>query len=146
MLLVSHDRAFINNIVTSCLVFEGDGKIDEFVGSYDDWQNLNPSAGLADETNKKTAKESNKDKPVEKTPAPAPENEKKLSYKDKRELEMLPKEIEQLEEKIAQLQETMAAPDFYQQDNKKVGTITDELQQIEASLEKKYKRWEDLEG
>jgi ATP-binding cassette subfamily F protein uup len=145
VLLVSHDRAFINNIVTSCLVFEGDGKIDEFVGSYDDWQNLNPSAGLADETNKKTAKKSKKDKPVEKTPAPAPENEKKLSYKDKRELEMLPKEIEQLEEKIAQLQETMATPDFYQRDNKKVSTTTDELQQTEASLAKKYKRWEELE-
>ena len=148
VLLVSHDRAFINNIVTSCLVFEGDGKIDEFVGSYDDWQNLNPSAGLADETNKKTAKENKKDKPAEKTPAPAstPENEKKLSYKDKRELEMLPKEIEQLEKKIEQLQEIMATPDFYQQDNKKVSRTTDELQQIEASLEKKYKRWEQLEG
>ena len=145
VLLVSHDRAFINNIVTSCLVFEGDGKIDEFIGSYDDWQNLNPSAGLADETNKKTAKESKKNNPAEKTPEPTPQNEKKLSYKDKRELEMLPKEIEQLEEKIAQLQETMAAPNFYQQDHKTVNSVTNELQQIEASLAKKYQRWEELE-
>ncbi len=145
VLLVSHDRAFINNIVTSCLVFEGDGKIDEFIGSYDDWQKLNPSAGLADETNKKTTKESKKDNPAKKTPKPTPQNEKKLSYKDKRELEMLPKEIEQLEEKIAQLQETITTPDFYQQDHKTVSSVTNELQQIEASLAKKYKRWEELE-
>jgi ATP-binding cassette subfamily F protein uup len=146
VLLVSHDRAFINNIVTSCLVFEGNGKIDEFVGSYDDWQSLNPSAGLADETNKNTIKKTaNNDKPAKETATPTPEKAKKLTYKDKRELETLPKEIEQLEEKIEQLQQTMSAPDFYQQEHKKVTTITDELQQIEASLEEKYIRWEELE-
>ncbi|MCK5918965.1 MAG: ABC transporter ATP-binding protein, partial [Cocleimonas sp.] len=121
--------------------------IDEFVGSYDDWQNLNPSAGLADETNKKAAKESKQEKPIQTTaPELIPKKEKKLSYQIKRELEVLPKEIEQLEEKIEQLQEIMAAPDFYQQDHKKVSTTTDKLQQIETALEKKYKRWEELEN
>ncbi|MCK5810167.1 MAG: ATP-binding cassette domain-containing protein, partial [Cocleimonas sp.] len=147
VLVVSHDRAFINNIVTSCLVFEGDGKIDEFVGSYDDWQHLNPSAGLADETNKKVTKETTqKDNAPHKTSTATPEKTKQLTYSDKRKLEALPQEIEQLEIKIEQLQKTMAAPNFYQQDHSKVSAVTDKLQQVEASLEEKYKQWEALEG
>jgi len=154
VLLVSHDRAFINNIVTSCLVFKDKGKIDEFVGSYDDWQTLNPSAGLGDETNKKSNQKNNKtEKPIEPiepipkvvaTPTPATKA-KKMNYKDKRELEMLPKEIEQLEAEIEQLHKTMSDPNFYQQDHHKVTTITETLQQSEALLETKYARWEILE-
>ena len=147
VLIVSHDRAFINNIVTSCLVFKGDGKIDEFVGSYDDWQSLNPSAGLADETNKDKLKTHDKKEKVAKKTIPAKPapREKKLSYKDKRELEMLPKEIEQLEQTIEQLQQTMSQSDFYQQEHKKIHKIIHELQQMETLLEKKYTRWEELE-
>ncbi len=104
VLLVSHDRAFINNIVTSCLVFKGKGEIDEFIGSYDDWQALNPSAGLGDESNKKTTKSKpKKEKTIKQTSVTPVSNIKKLSYNEKRELEQLPKEIEALEEEIAQL-------------------------------------------
>jgi ATP-binding cassette subfamily F protein uup len=147
ILLVSHDRAFINNIVTSCLVFKGEGEIDEFIGSYDDWQNLHPSAGLGDETQKNAEQtQAKKEKPIIIEAPSSPATSNKLSYNDKRELEILPKEIEQLEEKIEQLQETMSDPDFYQQAHAKVTAITETLQQTEASLEIKYARWETLEG
>ncbi len=120
VLLVSHDRAFINNIVTSCLVFKGKGEIDEFIGSYDDWQALNPSAGLGDESNKKTTKSKpKKEKTIKQTSVTPVSNIKKLSYNEKRELEQLPKEIEALEEEIAQLHQIMSDSDFYQQDQKK---------------------------
>ena len=147
VLLVSHDRAFINNIVTSCLVFKGEGEIEEFVGSYDDWQVLNPSAGLGDETNKNAAKVEKKTEiKVKETPVVAIVSSKKMNYQQKRELELLPKEIEQLEQEIKALHQTMAASDFYQQDHKKVTNTTETLKQKEALLEKKYARWEALEG
>ena len=149
VLLVSHDRAFINNIVTSCLVFKGEGEVEEFVGSYDDWQVLNPSAGLGDETNKQVAKtESKKNIKSKVTPAPSEPSiaVKKMNYQEKRELELLPKEIEQLEQKIDALQEIMSEAGFYEQDHKKVNNTTAKLQQVEASLEEKYARWEALES
>lgn len=146
ILLVSHDRAFINNIVTSCLVFKGKGEIDEFVGSYDDWQHLNPSAGLADETKQhNTEKTPAKETPTKKEAPSSLTPSNKLSYNDKRELEKLPKDIEQLEAEVEQLQKTMYEPDFYQQAQKKVTAITERLQQVEASLMIKYARWEELE-
>jgi ATP-binding cassette subfamily F protein uup len=147
VLLISHDRAFINNIVTSCLVFEGNGKINEFIGSYNDWQNLNSSAGLAGGTNKNTIKKTaNNNKSAKKTAISTSEKAKKLTYKDQRELEILPTEIEQLEEKIEQLQQTMSEPNFYQQEYKKVTATMSKLQQMEASLEEKYMRWEELDS
>ena len=146
VLLVSHDRAFINNIVTSCLVFKGKGEIDEFIGSYDDWQALNPSAGLGDESNKKTTKSKpKKEKTIKQTSVTPVSNIKKLSYNEKRELEQLPKEIEALEEEIAQLHQIMSDSDFYQQDQKKIKTITETLQKTETLLEEKYVRWEVLD-
>ncbi len=146
VLLVSHDRAFINNIVTSCLVFKGKGKIDEFIGSYDDWQALNPSTGLGDESNTNIPKNNNKkEKSVKKTPIASVSSIKKLSYKEKRELEQLLKEIEVLEEEIAQLHQIMSDSNFYQQDQKKISTTTTILQKTETLLEEKYARWEVLD-
>ena len=122
-------------------------EIDEFIGSYDDWQALNPSAGLGDESNKKTTKSKpKKEKTIKQTAiAPAVSSIKKLSYNEKRELEQLPKEIEALEEEIAQLHQIMSDSNFYQQDQKKIKTITETLQKIETLLEKKYARWEVLD-
>ena len=150
VLIVSHDRAFINNIVSSCLVFKGDGEIDEFFGSYDEWQALNPSSGLADESNKGLTKEDKtptSTKAKEETKAnTTPKQEKKLSYNEKRELEALPKEIEKLEAEIESLQEIMAEPNFFTQDHKKVAKTTDKLKQVEALLAEKYERWEILDA
>ncbi|MCK5902661.1 MAG: ATP-binding cassette domain-containing protein [Cocleimonas sp.] len=152
VLIVSHDRAFINNIVTSCLVFKGAGEIDEFLGSYDEWQKLNPSSGLADESNKGLVKDVKKQqtKQTQQTTAVVKTEtvatEKKLSYLEQRELETLPKEIETLEGEIETLQEKMADPDFFIQTHKKTAKITKQLQAVEAQLVEKYERWEILEG
>lgn len=150
VLIVSHDRAFINNIVSSCLVFKGNGEIDEFLGSYDDWQTLNPSEGLGDASQKAALKDTTAEKtsvePVKKAPAPPITTEKKLSYNEQKELKDLPKEIEKLETEIASLQAEMSHPDFFNQDHSKTAKITRLLQKQEALLAEKYDRWEVLES
>ncbi|TNG01382.1 MAG: ATP-binding cassette domain-containing protein, partial [Gammaproteobacteria bacterium] len=107
LLLVSHDRAFINNVVTSTLVFEGNAKVNEYVGGYDDWLRQQPQSEPLTENKKIT--------PANKISRPSNTKNKKLSYKDQRELERLPKQIEELEEVIEQLHASMSQADFYQQ-------------------------------
>ena len=135
LLLVSHDRAFLNNVVTSTLVFEGEGKISEYVGGYDDWirqrkseaESSAPAAGKPATSTKKKR------------------SQKKLSYKEKRELESLPKQIEALEAEQDTLQQQLTDPAFYQQGGEAVSTATDRFKQIEQQLEQAYQRWEVLE-
>ncbi|MET0101926.1 MAG: ATP-binding cassette domain-containing protein [Sedimenticola sp.] len=137
LLLVSHDRAFLNNVVTSCLVFEGDGRVNEYVGGYDDW--LRQRQPVIEE------------KPVSK-PQPAPKVEKprpkpkKLSYKDQRELEALPKRIEELEMRLDELQARMADPAFYQQDGEVIAEAKAGMEAVEAELSEAFERWESLEA
>ncbi|MCW9012601.1 MAG: ATP-binding cassette domain-containing protein [Gammaproteobacteria bacterium] len=138
LLLVSHDRAFLNNVVTSTLVFEGNGQVNEYVGGYEDW--LRQKQTIA---NNKTAAKSSDKKPKAKTENKAG---KKLSYKDQRELELLPATIESLETELEQLTEKMAAADFYQQDKDTIATATARLAAAEAELETAYARWEQLDG
>lgn len=139
VLIVSHDRAFINNLVTSCFVFEGDGKISEYVGSYDDWLRQRPKVEEKKANTKKL--ETLKTKPEKKK-----EETKKLSFNEQHELEKLPLEIEALEEKVAELEAQMAEPNFFKQDHMKTSAVTDELTEIQATLKTKYKRWEALEA
>ena len=138
LLLVSHDRAFLNNVVTSTFVYEGDAVINEYVGGYDDWLHQRRQARPVED--KPKAKSSPKAQPKAK-----PEKAKKLSYKDQRELDALPQLIEDLETEIAQLTETMSQADFYQQDHKEVAKVTDRLAAAEAELEKAFERWGELE-
>jgi ABC transport system ATP-binding/permease protein len=137
LLLVSHDRAFLNNVVTSTLVFEGEGKVMEYIGGYDDW--LRQRAQLA--SNKKAA--SKVIDKAEQTPKP---KQKKLSYKDQRELDGLPKKIEQLDSELVELHAAMAAPGFYQQDRAIMDEVTNRLEQLEQELEHSYARWDLLES
>ena len=135
LLLVSHDRAFLNNVVTSTLVFEGEGKISEYVGGYDDWirqrkSEAEPSAPAIGKPAATTQKK---------------RSQKKLSYKEKRELESLPKQIEALEAEQDTLQQQLTDPAFYQQGGEAVSTATDRFKQIEQQLEQAYQRWEVLE-
>jgi len=135
LLLVSHDRAFLNNVVTSTLVFEGEGKISEYVGGYDDWirqrkSEAEPSAPAIGKPAATTQKK---------------RSQKKLSYKEKRELESLPKQIEALEAEQDALQQQLTDPAFYQQGGEAVSTATDRFKQIEQQLEQAYQRWEVLE-
>ncbi|MGQ9425157.1 ATP-binding cassette domain-containing protein [Gilvimarinus sp. F26214L] len=136
LLLVSHDRSFIDNVVTSTFAFEGDGVVNEYVGGYEDWLRQRPEPGKAEKAGKPR-------NPVEKPkPAPAP---KKLSYKLQRELEQLPQQIEQKETAVAELEGKIADPGFYQQDQTAMDTTFKELAALQSELEVLYARWEELE-
>ena len=137
LLLVSHDRAFINNVVTSSIVFEGEGRVNEYVGGYDDWLRQRD-----DQARKRVEKKSISEKPAGK-----PESAKKrLSYKEQRELEALPKQIEALEGELSELHAQMGDAGFYQQDKAVITRAQDRLAEVEAELAACYQRWEALEG
>lgn len=146
VLLVSHDRAFINNIVTSCFVFEGEGKINEYVGSYDDWLRQRPDPVSAKIGKKPSKLAANKEVSTSQETTPDNKVVKKLSYNDQRELDELPAELEKLENKIESLENQMGEPDFYTQEHIKVTAVTDQLQQLRETLEIKFTRWEELES
>ncbi len=133
VLLVSHDRAFINNVVTSTLVFEGNGVVNEYVGGYDDWLRQKPKNDELPTVAKRTPK--NKPKPAA----------KKLSYNEQRELKALPKKIEDLEIEQAELTGAMSQPDFYAQEKPLIAETQHRLQDVTEQLEQLYQRWEILE-
>ena len=139
LLLVSHDRAFLDSVVTSCLVFEDNGRIGEYVGGYSDWlrQRAAPDPLLPVK--------------VKSAPAPAPKAAKpaapaKLSYKEQRELEQLPERIEQLEQRQQALQAQTADPAFYRQEPAAIARQAEELRALEAELTIAYARWEALDA
>ncbi len=141
LLLVSHDRVFLDNVVTSTLVFEGDGRIGEHVGGYRDWQAW--KAGQ-----KPAAPAATAGKPEPK-PAARPGRVspgRKRSYKEQRELEALPGRIEELEIRQGELQERVADPAFYKQDGEAIAATLAELERINQDLEAAYERWAELEG
>ena len=140
ILVVSHDRAFLNNVVTSTLVFEGQGNVKEYIGGYDDWQRQVKAKAKEEEQIK--AKES---KSAE-TTASRKNRDRKLSYKEQRELDSLPQRIEDLESEQASIHETMADPGFYQQAKDKIVEATSRLETIEQQLATAYERWEELES
>jgi len=130
--LVSHDRDFLNRTVTSTIAFEGKGRIAEYVGGYDDWLRQRPAEEQA------PAK-----KPREK---PVRKRERKLSFKEKRELEELPERIDRLEAEQDELHERLADPDFYRRAGEEVAALNRRLEEIEAELEGILARWEELEA
>ena len=137
LLLVSHDRAFLNNVVTSTLVFEGGGKVSEYVGGYDDWQRLV-------EEKKKASPEKT---PAKSEPARKPgERQRKLSFKEQRELDALPQRIEALEAEQHQLYQTMSDPLFFQKGKEEIAQAKSRVSAIEEELAKVYQRWESLDG
>lgn len=138
LLLVSHDRAFINNVVTSTLAFEEDGLIHEYVGDYDDWLRQRPEQTVKQET----PRETRQNKPSK----ASTDKPKKLSYKDQRELDQLPQKIETLENEVGELQAQMSQPDFYQQDSLAISSTQSRLAELEAELTESYERWENLEA
>jgi ATP-binding cassette subfamily F protein uup len=140
LLLVSHDRTFLDNIVTSTLVFEGDGQIGEYVGGYEDWLRQRPSDDSSSNARKKSAQEKGQ---VDVSTIQA-EKARKLSYKETRELASLPELIEELEEEKGELEAKVSDSTFYQQDKE---IITDTMQRLEylgMELEQAYQRWEEL--
>jgi ATP-binding cassette subfamily F protein uup len=151
LLLVSHDRAFLDNVVTQLWVFDGKGNIDEQVGGYSDWEIRDKAtkaefdaAVKAGAKKAKAPSQATTEKaaaaPVEKKAAP-----KKLSYKLQRELDELPKQIEELEAKQAELGEETGSAEFYQKDSDYVAAKLEELQSLEQQLEALEERWLELE-
>ncbi|MFN3842670.1 MAG: ATP-binding cassette domain-containing protein [Rehaibacterium terrae] len=142
LLLVSHDRDFLDNVVTSTLVMEGDGRVGEYVGGYSDWlrQRPVPIAEPVRKTDDRLAA-----KPATPSAAPAPAK-RKLSYKDARELEQLPARIETLEARLAELTARMSDPAFYQRDGAAIAAHNAEVARLQAELDAAYARWEALEG
>jgi len=141
VLLVSHDRAFLNNVVGSTLAFEGDGVIKEYDGGYDDYVRQSALAVAAS----KPAKETRKAKPKPAAAAPSTPARAKLSFKERRELDELPGAIEQLEASMAALHEKMADPEFYKQEGAAVAAATSQAAALQQELDAAYARWEELE-
>ncbi len=134
LFLVSHDRAFLNRVVTSTIVFEGDGQICEYVGGYDDWLRQKPQPESVFKAKKPLKEKAKK------------ERARKLTFKEKRELEELPQQIDALETEAAELHAKMANPDFYRTAGEQVAATTTRLETIEAELAGSYVRWEELDA
>lgn len=146
VLLVSHDRAFLNNIVSSVIAFEGRGNVLEYIGGYDDWIRQGgkwTEADLPEESTKNVAPvETVVAKPVAPTVAP---RTKKLSYKLQKEFEDLPKKIELLEQQVEAMKAVVGAADFYSQAPKTIEEKLQALAQVEMDLEACFERWAELE-
>ncbi|MBK6512363.1 MAG: ATP-binding cassette domain-containing protein [Haliea sp.] len=147
VLLVSHDRDFMDNVVTSLLVLEGDGVVSEHAGGYSDWEarggqlrSERLTAGAAAGATSSSAA------PAQVQPAAADNTQKrKLSYKLQRELDSMPGVIEKLEQRQQALEATIAEPAFYQQDRAKVQQTLDELAAVQKEMETTFERWAELE-
>jgi len=136
ILIVSHDRTFINNIVTSTIVFEGDSVVKEYVGDYDDWLHQRPK-----EAKPSRAPASKREAP----PAPAPRAQVKLRFREQKELDALPQTIECFETEQQELFQTMGDPELYKKDKTDIAANNDRLEELKRLLAEAYERWEELE-
>jgi len=143
LLLVSHDRAFLNNVVTSIIAVDGSGEVKEYGGGYDDYQRARQAASLSEESSTSSGKESKRSNKIE-TGRPSTAN--KLSFKEIRELESIPKKIEALESQQASVHQQMAEPNFYKQEQDKIVAANTKLATIKEELASLLERWESLEA
>ncbi|MBI1309934.1 ATP-binding cassette domain-containing protein [bacterium] len=153
LLLVSHDRAFLNNVVTSTLAVEGDGSVKEYDGGYDDYVRQKSQADAAELQAAEAAAVAQRSADSSAAPldqqslsTPAMSAAKKLSWKEERELETLPEKIEQLEQEQSDLHAAMADPSFFRQDSDTIATTTARLEALATELETALARWEELES
>jgi ATP-binding cassette subfamily F protein uup len=143
VLVVSHDRAFVNEVATSTLFIEADGRVKEYDGGYDDYMRQRPKE--AEPGRPASAKAAKATAAISDKPFAATEK-KKLSYKEQRELEALPGLIENLEAEVAALEAAMADPGFYKQDKSEIAVTASKTEAIRSRLADAYARWEALEG
>jgi len=136
--LVSHDRSFLNNVVTSTIAFEGNGVVKEYAGGYDDYLRQRPVAPRPVATAVSS--------PAVPPSASAPPAPRKLSFNERREVESLPQKIEQLEARQGQLHLEIADPGYHRQGAGRIIAVRSELEAIERDLAAAYARWEALEG
>ena len=150
LLLVSHDRKFLDNIVTSTIVMEGDGRVNEYIGGYNDYlrQRSQPMKAISQEKSKGSKKLSNGTSPSAPSnkadPAVKP-SEKKLNYNEQRELKLLPERIEKLETEQKEINALTSEPDFYKKEKFVINKATKRLTEIQNDLAKAYARWEELD-
>ena len=136
IILVSHDRTFLNNVVTSTLVFEGSGEIKQFVGGYDDWLRQRDSASSA---------KINEAPKAGNLQSKSAATKSKRSFNNERELSALPKKIDLLEQRITEISTQMSDASFYRSDRAEIKKTEDLLKSAQLELEVLYKRWEELE-
>lgn len=148
LLLVSHDREFLDNVVTSSIAFEGNGRLVEYVGGYSDWIRQggkwpdlsDAQESVADAVSEPSKAAAAEPKAADKKPA------KKLSYKLQLELDKLPEELEKLEEKLSALHELVSSAEFYSKPPEETAKTLDELAKQESFMQERYARWEELEA
>ncbi|MGH7767393.1 MAG: ATP-binding cassette domain-containing protein [Candidatus Binatia bacterium] len=141
LLLVSHDRTFLDNVVTSTLVFEGEGKIGEYVGGYEDWARYRDRAAAERaESPKRAAAQPAASRPQRQ------DSRRKLSYKEQRELEALPGKIESLETEQAELHALLSDAEFHRRPRDQIAAAVERLEAVTQELEAGYARWESLES
>jgi ABC transport system ATP-binding/permease protein len=145
LLLVSHDRAFLDNVVTSTLVFEGGGRINEYVGGYTDWLRQRRVGASAGDRAPGAARAATIPAPGASKPAITPKA-RKLSYKDQRELAALPGTIQKLEAEQATLAGAIADPELFRRNPAEADAAVARLQAVEKELEAAFARWEALEA
>ncbi|MEO2019932.1 MAG: ATP-binding cassette domain-containing protein [Fuerstiella sp.] len=141
ILLVSHDRAFLNNVVTSTIVFEGDGVVNEYDGGYDDWLRQKTARDATAAAQQDASTVPSHTAPADKATV---NKSRKLSFKEKRELDSLPEIIDNLEKRQAELQAVMADPEFYKSGGETIAALQGDLQATTAELEQSFQRWEEL--
>jgi ATP-binding cassette subfamily F protein uup len=148
LLLVSHDRAFLDNVVTSTLVFEGDGRVNEYVGGYSDWLRQRRSIAVAAKTPSPRSTQSQATPAAARPPArgSAAAKTRKLSYKDQRELDAMPAAIQRLEVEQAELAAAIGDPELFRRDPAAANAAVQRLQSVQQELEAAFARWEALES
>jgi ATP-binding cassette subfamily F protein uup len=145
LLLVSHDRDLLDNVVTSTLVLEGNGRVGDYVGGYSDWLRQRPAPNAKPEIRAQAAQHTGAASKASAVAKPR-KSAARLGYKDQRELEQLPRRIEVLEAEQETLHQRMADPSLYQGDGSEVAAAKARLAEIEAELAVSYERWESLEA
>jgi ATP-binding cassette subfamily F protein uup len=140
--LVSHDRTFLDNVVTQVIVAEGGGVWREYVGGYSDWERTRAQQGAVAATPKSVARAA----PAAPTPSSVAPQKRKLSYKEQRELEELPALIASLEDEQAVITARLNGPDFYRTEPAEAKRLTARFEQIETELMAALERWEEIEG
>jgi len=138
LLLVSHDRAFIDHVVTSTLVFEGEGRVQEYVGGYADWLRQRRHDGPAPSAPRRTA--------TDRPRAPVAASVRKLSYREQRELGELPAQIERLEAEQERLQDAVSRPDFYTEPADAIHEALARLDTLQQAILDAYARWDELDS
>jgi ATP-binding cassette subfamily F protein uup len=143
LLLVSHDRAFLDNVVTSTLVFEGGGRVGEYVGGYEDWRRQATAAADAAASSAPRAASSRSDVASASSTPPA---RKRLSYNEQRELDALPARIDALESEQRELAARIEAPEFYREAPAAISASLDRHAALQRELADAYARWDELDS